>query len=53
MPESSKMLWERGARRVKRLSSVGYCSAILSHMTDDEVRKAYEHEKEKRKKETE
>jgi len=53
MGETGKQMWERRARRVDRLKSVGYCSAVLSHMTDEEVMRSYEIEKEKRKRKKE
>ena len=53
MSESGKTMWERRGRRIERLRSAGYCSGVLSHMTDEEVMRAYEYEKAKRKKETE
>ena len=53
MGETGKQMWERRARRVDRLKSVGYCTGVLSYMTDEEIKRAYETEKAKRKKETE
>ena len=53
MSETGKVMWERRNKRIERLRSMGYCSGVLSYMTDEEVKRAYEYEKQKRKKETE